>query len=104
MNNSKQLVRDLATGEVTPLVSDLGRLALRRTSDCPSDQNVLYEAGFLRDFAGLLKSRNAHLYLAVLPTWGDGNKNFCEALSTRTESKQMPWICARMALGTTIPR
>jgi hypothetical protein len=41
MNNSKQLVRDLTTGEVTSLVSDLGRLALRRTSNCASDQNVL---------------------------------------------------------------
>jgi hypothetical protein len=41
MNYSKQLVRDLATGEVTSLVSDLGSLALRRTSNCASDQNVL---------------------------------------------------------------
>jgi hypothetical protein len=37
MNNSQQLVRDLATGEVTSLVSGLGRWALGRTSNCASD-------------------------------------------------------------------
>ena len=38
--------------------------------------------------SGLLKRRKAHLFLVVRLTWGDGKKNFCEALSTRTQGRE----------------